>query len=57
VIGAKGEALFLLICPVGPANLRESFGFNGPKLRQIAADLLVHIAKLCAEWSAIRGTL
>jgi len=49
VIGAKGEAVFLLNCPAGPATLRESFGFNGPELRQIAADLLVHVPKLCAE--------
>ena len=28
VIGANGEAVFLLNCPGGPAELRESFGFS-----------------------------
>lgn len=58
VIGAKGEAVFLLHCPSGPADLRESYGFNKPEIREIrqmAADLLPHIPTLCTEWEAIRG--
>jgi len=55
VIGAKGEAVFLLNCPAGPAELRESFGFNGPEIRRMAAALLAHIPTLCTEWDAIRG--
>lgn len=57
VIGAKGEAVFVLNCPDGPAELRESFGFNGPGIRRMAADLLAHIPTFCAEWVTIRGNL
>jgi len=57
VIGAKGEAVFLLDCPGGPAELRESFGFNGPEIRQMAAGLLGHILALCTEWEPTRGNL
>jgi hypothetical protein len=56
-IGARGEAVFLLNCPRGPADLRESYGFNGPRIRQMAANLLAHIPDLCAEWVTIRGNL
>jgi Domain of unknown function (DUF4160) len=28
VIGAQGEAVFVLNCPDGPPELRESFGFR-----------------------------
>jgi hypothetical protein len=55
VIGAKGEAVFLLNCPNGPAELRESYGFNGPEIRAMAADLLTHIPALCTAWRTIRG--
>ena len=27
----------------GPADMRGSYGFNGPQIRQIAADLLANI--------------
>lgn len=37
ILGAKGEAVFFLNCPDGPAELRESYGFNGPEIRQMAA--------------------
>ncbi len=57
VIGAKAEAVFLLNCPGGPAELRESYGFNGPEIRRMAADLLAYIPTLCAEWGRIRGHL
>ncbi len=57
VIGAKGEAVFLLNCPAGPVDLRESYGFNGPQIRQMAADLLAHIPDLCIEWGMIHGNL
>ncbi len=57
VIGAKGEAVLLLNCPNGPASLRETYGYNGSEIRQIAADLLTHIPALCIEWSNIRGNL
>jgi hypothetical protein len=55
IIGAKGEAVFLLNCPGGPAILGESLGFNGPEIRQMAADLLHYITMLCTEWETIRA--
>ncbi len=55
VVGAKGEAVFLLNCLGGPAELRESYGFNGPEIRQMAVDLLAHILTLCTEWATIHG--
>jgi uncharacterized protein DUF4160 len=57
VIGARGEAVFLLNCPDGPADLRESYGFNGLEIGVMAADLLAHIPALCTEWGTIRGNL
>jgi hypothetical protein len=57
VIGAKGEAVFLLNCPSGPAELRENFGFNGPEIRRMTVDLLAHVPTLCAQWGTIRGNL
>src|SRR5580700_5881061 len=42
VIGAKGEAVLMLNCPNGPASLRETYGYNGREIRQMAADLLTH---------------
>jgi hypothetical protein len=55
VVGKGGEAVLLLNCPAGPVVLRESFGFNGPEIRQLAADLLAYVPMLCAEWSRIHG--
>jgi hypothetical protein len=55
VVGAGGEAIFLLNCPAGPAQLRESLGFNGPAIRRMAADLLAHIPNLCTAWETIYG--
>jgi hypothetical protein len=57
VIGAGGEAVFLLNCPYGPVELRESYGFNGSAIRQMAAELLAHIPVLCSEWGTIHGNL
>lgn len=57
VIGAKGEAVFLLNCPSGPPELRESHGFNGAEIRRMAANLLAHIQTLCTKWEAIRGNI
>jgi hypothetical protein len=55
VIGAKGEAVFLLNCPSCPVDLRESYGFNRPEIRQMGADLFGHIPTLCTQWGSIRG--
>jgi hypothetical protein len=57
VIGAEGEAVILLNCPEGPAELRESFGFSEPEIRKIAAELMARIPTLCDQWETIRGHL
>jgi len=55
VIGADGEAVFVLNCPNGPPQLRESFGFSRQTLNHVAAYLTTALAILCAHWSAIHG--
>jgi hypothetical protein len=57
VIGAKGEAVFLLNCPNGPSELRESYIFNGHEINQMAAEMFGHISTLCNEWRTIHGSL
>jgi hypothetical protein len=57
VIGAGGEAVFLLNCPTGPASLRESYGLSGRELGQVSASLLPNIPDLCSRWGDIHGTL
>jgi hypothetical protein len=53
VKGADGEAVFVLHCPDGPPELRESFGFKRPDLSHIKDALAAALAALCAEWRAI----
>lgn len=55
VIGAGGEAVFILNCPDGPPELREVHGFTLRDVRRIEADLGPHVAALCNEWKAIHG--
>jgi hypothetical protein len=55
VKGTTGEAVFVLHCPDGPPELRESFGFNRPQLSRIKGELTGALAALCAEWRAIHG--
>jgi hypothetical protein len=55
VIGAAGEAVFVLNCPGGPPELRETYGFSPREAHSIAAALEGHVATLCNEWSAIHG--
>lgn len=57
VIGAEGEAVFLLNCPDGPPELRESFGFRASELRRLVDVLLPTVPGLCAKWGAILGPL
>ena len=53
VIGAQGEAVFILHCPDGPPELRESFGFGLPDLRRIESKLESSLAILCRKWRTI----
>jgi hypothetical protein len=55
VIGADGEAIFVLDCPDGPPALRESYGFNRHTVSQIKMELANNIALLCEYWSKIHG--
>ena len=55
VIGADGEAVFILNCPNGPPELRENYGFKPSDLSTIATALSKALAALCKEWSRIHG--
>jgi hypothetical protein len=55
VMGAEGEAVFILNCPDGPPELRESFGFSRPDVGRIKDAITVELAVLCAEWRTIHG--
>ncbi len=55
VIGADGEAVFILNCPAGPPELRESYGFSRHQLGRIKDELASKLAVLCEEWRKIHG--
>ena len=55
VIGAEGEAVFVLHCPDGPPELRESYRFRASELNGMVARLTGELSVLCAEWSVIHG--
>ena len=55
VIGAGGEAVFILNCPDGPPELREVYGFSHRIVARIQKDLAVQLATLCPAWSEIHG--
>jgi hypothetical protein len=55
VIGADGEAVFILNCPAGPPELRENYGFSRPQVTRIKDELTSKAAVLCEEWRKIHG--
>ncbi len=55
VEGADGEAAFLLNCPEGPPELRNSYGFARPQLGRIKEALAAVLADLCGEWRQVHG--
>lgn len=55
VRGPDGEAVFILNCPEGPPELRESYGFARPELNRIKDALVDVLAHLCKEWRIIHG--
>jgi len=55
VIGKGGEAVFILNCPSGPPELRESYRFNSPELKRIASALSAELLALCAKWREFHG--
>jgi len=54
VIG-DGEAVFVLHCPGGPPELRESYGFSRVDVGRIMDALVEHLGTLCREWRNIHG--
>lgn len=55
VMGAGGEAVFILHCSDGPPELRESHGFKLPELNGIKDALAAQLAALCNERRGIHG--
>jgi len=55
VIGADGEAVFILNCPAGPPELRENYGFSRPQAGRIKGELAGKVSVLCEEWGRIHG--
>lgn len=55
VMTASGEAVFLLNCPGGPLELRESYGFRLAELKRIATTVSEFIERLCAIWDEYHG--
>lgn len=55
VKGAEGEAVFILHCPEGPPELRESYGFRLTDLSGMESALNDNLVVLCAQWSKIHG--
>jgi hypothetical protein len=56
VIGPNGEEVFILNCPEGPPELRESFGFRLREVIEIAEGLRGDIPALCEEWNKVHGS-
>jgi hypothetical protein len=55
VIGKGGEAVFVLHCPRGPPELRESYQLNSKDLNRIASALSEELLALCTKWREIHG--
>ena len=52
-----GEAIFDLVCPDGPPELRVNFGLPFHKVSSIHTELSAHITALCEKWKRIHGDL
>lgn len=52
--GRRG-AVFILNCPDGPPDLRESYGFDRSDVARIGAGLVGRLATLCSKWMDIHG--
>jgi len=55
VVGGRGEAAFILNCPHGPPELRESYGFSRAEVSRIKQLLAGKLSVLCDEWRKIHG--
>jgi Domain of unknown function (DUF4160) len=55
VKGNDGEAVFILRCPGGPPELRQSYGFKLAEVNRIADALMANLGVLCREWEIVYG--
>jgi hypothetical protein len=55
VIGRGCEAVFDLLCPDGPPELRENYGFSRGEVATIQANLAASLSLLCRDWEEIHG--
>jgi len=55
VQGKGCEAVFNLVCPNGPSELRENYGFSQKELTRISDALQDHLTMLCNAWRTIHG--
>jgi hypothetical protein len=56
VTGGAGEAVFLLNCPEGPTELKESYGYSHNQVMEIKERLDAVADALCKAWSEIHGS-
>jgi hypothetical protein len=55
IVGQGGEAVFLLNCPSGPAELREVYGFGRSEVTRLRDSVAAMTASLCEQWRNIHG--
>ena len=55
VIGNGHEAVFELLCPDGPVDLRENYDFSRSELAAIVKALNESLKILCAAWERLHG--
>ncbi len=55
VVGPGGEAVFILHCPDGPPELRESYGFDRHALNRVERMVAGQVSVLCNAWSQFHG--
>lgn len=55
VWGLDGEAVFILNCRQGPAELRENYGLPRRVLGKAELFINKNISKLCDDWEQIHG--
>ena len=55
VVGADGEAVFVLNCLSGPPELRELRGFDRRRLARVVEALIPHVGELCERWRTTHG--
>lgn len=55
VLGRGNEAVFVLNCPRGPSEMRESFGFSFTELARIKLLVDQEVGVFCTRWSEMYG--